>query len=68
MLVVKEILKTTVTDGFPQRLQRWRAGGAASYLSVTNSHSCANRVENCTVEFGVHSMGSLFVTFLKCKV
>lgn len=63
MLVVKEILKTTVTDGLPQRLQRWCAGGAASYLSVTNSHSCANRVENCTTESGVHSMGSLFVAF-----
>lgn len=63
MLVVKEILKTTVTDGLPQRLQRWRAGGAASYLSATNSHSCANRVENCTTDFWVHSMGSLFITF-----
>lgn len=32
MLMVKETLKTTVADGLPQRLQRWHAVGAASYL------------------------------------
>lgn len=32
MLVLKEVLKTTVADGLPQRLQRCHAVGAVSYL------------------------------------
>lgn len=28
-MLVKEILKTTVADGLPQRLQRWHAVGEA---------------------------------------
>lgn len=42
MLMVKEILRTAVADGSPQRLQRWPAVGAASDLSVPDSYSSAD--------------------------
>lgn len=67
MLVVKEILKTTVTDGLPQRLQRWRAGGAALYFSVTNSHSCKHsRKLHYRIWSSLH--GFPLCCFLKCEV
>lgn len=67
MLVGKEILKTTVTDGLPQRLQRWLAGGAASYISVTNSHSCKqSRKLHYRIWSSLHRFP--LCCFVKCKV